>query len=441
MDSLQEKFDAEMHKAKLALEHHRSNAQAKRKSGSDFGTVAITAAEISKIIRLQEEKAAEEQADIVVAAGVSRPPKRSLARRTVIALKTFVPRRLASSRRRVASQQELSETALVATRFMEQPSSATDNRKSTKVSKVQPASTARFQEGSATSRRHASLAKLRIVAAKCADAHAELQVLRYENLLTNEDEQRKVRESIKKAELEFTELAAGLERLDASARDQRIMEMARLERLNPWEKAIYQENSLRLDEAPKSVSLFVATVGWLFMLVYVIFSGVYIFLFAVKRGPVIAASWLSCFLQAIGVELFVVIPLKIIIFNTVLPGNQHLSHKLKTMDFSTVSASKELCSTICKAPEMAPKAMKLLMGSAGVDSQHVGGPRQKHYTKSPLEHAYANRLLTAILVTKTVGRSYLLPSKAMFTPFGLLRYTIDCVVPVIVLSSMFKLFE
>jgi hypothetical protein len=231
-----------------------------------------------------------------------------------------------------------------------------------------------------------------------------------------------------------------LERLDTGQADRRIIEMARMERLTPWEKAIYQENSLRLDEAPKPVSLLAATLGWIFILSFVLLSGFYILLFAIKRGPSVSWSWLSCFLQAIAVEICVVVPMKVLIFNVALPGNKHLSHKLKSIDFAKVSASEKLCKTVSDAPGMAPKAMKLLAGS-GIDDQPDGGTSQRHFTMSPLEHGHAHRLLSAILVTKSVGRSFLLPSKAMFTPFGIVRYTVDVIVPVVTLSASFRLIQ
>jgi hypothetical protein len=237
-------------------------------------------------------------------------------------------------------------------------------------------------------------------------------ILKYEKLLGCEKEQSKMKKLIRQDHVEFNVMTKQLERLDAVQADRRIIEMARIERLTPWEKAIYQENSLRLDEAPKPVSLLAASLGWIFILSFVLLTGFYILLFAIKRGPSVSWSWLSCFLQAIAVEVLVVVPMKVLIFNVALPGNRHLSQKLKSIDFAKVSASEKLCKTVREAPEMAPKAMKLLMGS-GIDEDHPsGGTQQKHFTMSPLEHGHAHRLLSAILVTKSVGRSFLLPSKA-----------------------------
>ena len=111
--------------------------------------------------------------------------------------------------------------------------------------------------------------------------------------------------------------------------------------------------------------------------------------------------------------------------NTWLPGR--VRGKVIKVDIRHTRPSKEIMQ-LSDNRDIAPKAARILFG----DDPFLQDDREHH------EPEQASSLLSALFVTPVVGRSFLLPSKAMFTPFGIARYASDVVIPVIFLAFVFS---
>ena len=103
--------------------------------------------------------------------------------------------------------------------------------------------------------------------------------------------------------------------------------------LSSFERKIYLNNRIEFDDEELLPIHFIKKIlGWFFIVLFCLFTAAYICLFGIMKGNDTTKAWLLSFMVGDAQDIFIFIPIKIMILNVYLPGliGRHVSESRAT---------------------------------------------------------------------------------------------------------------